>query len=58
MQTFEINKVTIESSKGGTHWYIKRDGVFIEGFVKRGHGAATLKQVERVAAFYQKLATK
>ena len=54
MKTFEINQVTIESSKGGTHWYIKRDGVFLEGFVKRGHGAATLKQVERVADYYRK----
>ena len=42
--------ITVESSAGGSHWYIKLDGVVIEGAPKRGHGSATRKQMIEWAA--------
>ena len=45
--------VTIETSPAGSHWYIKVNGVVVEGFAKRGHGRATRAQVEAIAEEYR-----
>lgn len=45
--------VTIETSPAGSHWYIKVNGVIVEGFAKRGHGRATRAQVEAIAEEYR-----
>ena len=49
----EAIMVTIETSPAGSHWYIKVNGVIVEGFVKRGHGRATLAQVKAIAEEYK-----
>lgn len=45
--------VKVITSPAGSHWYITVNGSVVEGFVKRGHGRATLKQVERIADYYR-----
>jgi len=45
--------VTIETSPAGSYWYIKVNGVIVEGFVKFGLGRATLAQVKAVAEEYK-----
>jgi len=49
----EATMVTIETSPAGSYWYIKVNGVIVEGFVKRGHGRATLAQVRAIAEEYK-----
>jgi hypothetical protein len=49
----EAIMVTIETSPAGSYWYIKVNGVIVEGFVKFGLGRATLAQVKEAAEEYK-----
>jgi hypothetical protein len=48
-----MNNVTVESSVTGQFWQIKVNGQVVEGFAKRGHGAAKKSQVEAIAQTYR-----
>jgi hypothetical protein len=48
-----MNNVTVVSSVTGQFWQIKVNGQVVEGFAKRGHGAAKKYQVEAIAQTYR-----
>ena len=45
--------VQVISSVTGQYWHIVVNGQIVEGFAKRGHGAAKKAQVEAIAAEYR-----
>ena len=48
-----MKNVQVVSSATGQYWQILVNGVIVEGFAKRGHGAARKSQVEAIAEEYQ-----
>ena len=48
--------VQVISSVTGQYWHIVVNGRIVEGFAKRGHGAAKKSQVEAIAETYRGLA--
>ena len=48
-----MGNVQVISSATGQYWQIKVNGVIVEGFAKRGHGAAKKSQVESIAQSYR-----
>jgi hypothetical protein len=45
--------VQVINSATGQYWHITVNGVIVEGFAKRGHGAAKKHQVEAIAQAYR-----
>ena len=45
--------VQVISSVTGQYWHIVVNGRIVEGFAKRGHGAAKKTQVEAIAETYR-----
>ncbi len=45
--------VQVISSTTGQYWHIVVNGRIVEGFAKRGHGAAKKSQVEAIAEEYR-----
>ena len=45
--------VKVISSVTGQYWHIVVNGRIVEGFAKRGHGAAKKSQVEAIAETYR-----
>jgi hypothetical protein len=50
-----MENIEVVSSATGQFWQIKVNGQVVEGFAKRGHGAAKKSQVEAIAQSYRKL---
>jgi hypothetical protein len=48
-----MNNVQVINSVTGQYWQITVNGVIVEGFAKRGHGAAKKSQVEEIAETYR-----
>ena len=48
-----MKNVQVVSSTTGQFWQILVNGVIVEGFAKRGHGAAKKAQVEAIAEEYR-----
>ena len=48
-----MKNVQVVSSATGQYWQILVNGVIVEGFAKRGHGAAKKSQVETIAEEYR-----
>ena len=51
-----MNNVQVINSVTGQYWQITVNGVIVEGFAKRGHGAAKKSQVEAIAETYREQA--
>jgi hypothetical protein len=51
-----MNNVQVINSATGQYWQITVNGVIVEGFAKRGHGAAKKSQVEAIAETYREQA--
>ena len=48
-----MKEVKVINSATGQYWQITVNGVIVEGFAKRGHGAAKKYQVEAIAETYR-----
>jgi hypothetical protein len=48
-----MKEVKVINSATGQYWQITVNGVIVEGFAKRGHGAAKKSQVEAIAETYR-----
>jgi len=48
-----MKNVQVINSVTGQYWQITVNGVIVEGFAKRGHGAAKKSQVEAIAETYR-----
>jgi ribosomal protein L35 len=48
-----MNNVKVINSVTGQYWQITVNGRIVEGFAKRGHGAAKKSQVEAIAQTYR-----
>jgi hypothetical protein len=52
-RVYIMENVQVVSSVTGQYWQITVNGVVVEGFAKRGHGAAKKYQVEAIAQTYR-----
>jgi hypothetical protein len=50
-----MKEVKVINSATGQYWHITVNGVIVEGFAKRGHGAAKKSQVEAIAETYREI---
>lgn len=48
-----MKEVKVINSVTGQYWQITVNGRIVEGFAKRGHGAAKKSQVEAIAQTYR-----